>query len=220
LSRVQIAVSEGTSQVKHTSWAQGLSFSADGSGVVAQAGNVATRLLADHVGLTDALSGAMTRRGFAPMHDRGQVLMDVAVLVAGGGEAIADIDVLRHQSQVLGAVASAPTVWRALDEITPAVVKRVDRARAKVRAHVWSQLPSGVPASKVADGDLGNTVVLDVDATLVTAHSEKEGAAVTFKKGFGYHPIGVWCEGGDRPNPWGQCTATQRAMARAALFPG
>ena len=180
--------------MKHTSWAQGLSFSADGSGVVAQAGNVATRLLADQVGLTDALSGAMTRRGFAPMHDRGQVLVDVAVLVAGGGEAIADIDVLRHQSQVLGPVASAPTVWRALDEITPAVVKRIDKARAKVRAHVWSQLPGGVPASKVADGDLGDTVVLDVDATLVTAHSEKEGAAVTFKKGFGYHPIGVWCE--------------------------
>ena len=116
------------------------------------------------------------------------------MLVAGGGEAIADIDVLRHQGQVLGPVASAPTVWRALDEITPAVVKRIDKARAKVRAHVWSQLPGGVPASKVADGDLGDVVVLDVDATLVAAHSEKEGAAVTFKKGFGYHPLGVWCE--------------------------
>ena len=120
--------------------------------------------------------------------------MDVAVLVAGGGQAIADIDVLRHQSLVLGPVASAPTVWRALDEVTPAVLKRIDKARAKVRAHVWSQLPGGVPASKVADGDLGDTVVLDVGATLVTAHSEKEGAAVTFKKGFGYHPLGVWCE--------------------------
>jgi hypothetical protein len=135
-----------------------------------------------------------TRRGFTPTHDRGKVLVDVAVLVAGGGQAIADIDVLRHQSLVLGPVASAPTVWRALDEVTPAVLKRIDKARAKVRAHVWSQLPGGVPASKVADGDLGDTVVLDVGATLVTAHSEKEGAAVTFKKGFGYHPLGVWCE--------------------------
>ncbi len=161
---------------------------------MAHAGNVATRLLADQVGLTDALSVAMTRRGFAPTHDRGRVLVDVAVLVAGGGEAIADIDVLRHQSEVLGPVASPPTVWRALDEITPAVVKRIEKARARVRAHVWSQLRGGVPASKVADGDLGDTVVLDVDATLVAAHSEKEGAAVTFKKGFGYHPIGVWCE--------------------------
>jgi len=56
-------------------------------------------------------------------------------------------------------------------EVTPAVAKRIDTARAKVRAHVWSQLPGGVPASKVADTDLGDTVVLDVDATLVTTHS-------------------------------------------------
>jgi hypothetical protein len=171
-----------------------LSFCDDGGGVVAHAGNVATRLLADRVGLTDALSGALARRGFTPRHDRGRVLVDVAVLIAGGGEAIADIDVLRHQSEVLGSVASAPTVWRALDEVTPAAAKRIDKARARVRAHVWSQLPGGVPASKVADTDLGEVVVLDVDATLVTAHSEKEGAAVTFKKGFGYHPLGVWCE--------------------------
>jgi hypothetical protein len=168
--------------------------SADGAGVVAHAGNVATRLLADQVGLTGALSGAMARRGFTPTHDRGRVLVDVAVLIAGGGEAIADIDVLRHQSEVLGSVASAPTVWRALDEVTPVTTKRIDKARAKVRAHVWSQLPGGLPTSKVADTDLGDTVVLDVDATLVTTHSEKAGSASTFKKGFGYHPLGVWCD--------------------------
>ncbi len=170
--------------------------SADGDGVVAHAGNVATRLLADQVGLTGALSGAMARRGFTPTHDRGRVLVDVAVLIAGGGEAIADIDVLRHQSEVLGSVASAPTLWRALNEVTPAVAKRIDTARAKVRAHVWSQLESrgGLPASRVADTDLGDTVVLDVDATLVTTHSEKENAASTFKRGFGYHPLGVWCD--------------------------
>ena len=158
--------------------------SADGDGVVAHAGNVATRLLADQVGLTGALSAAMTRRGFTPTHDRGRVLVDVAVLIAGGGEAIADIDVLRHQSEVLGSVASAPTVWRALDEVTAAVAKRIHEARATVRAHVWSQLPGGVPASRVADTDLGDVVALDVDATLVTTHSEKENAASTFKRGF------------------------------------
>ncbi|WP_295697442.1 IS1380 family transposase [Lapillicoccus sp.] len=169
-------------------------MSADGAGVVAHAGNVATRMLCDQVGLTGALSSAMARRGFTPTHDRGQVLADVAVLIAGGGEAIADINVLRHQGEVLGSVASAPTVWRALKGMTPAVAKRIDAARAKVRAHVWSQLPGGLPASKVADTDLGDVVVLDVDATLVTTHSEKEHAASTFKRGFGYHPLGVWCD--------------------------
>jgi len=181
------------------SWSTGLAVSADGTGVVAHAGNVVTRLLADQVGLTGALSGALARRGFTPTHDRGRLLVDVAVLIAGGGEAIADIDVLRYQSQVLGSVASAPTVWRALDEITHVATKRIDEARAKVRAHVWSQLPGGLSASKVADTNLEDTVVLDVDATLVTTHCKKEGAASTFKGGFGYHPLGVWC---DCENRW------------------
>lgn len=177
-------------------WSSGLSVTADGTGVVAHAGSVVTRLLADRVGLTGGLSTALSRRSFRPVHDRGRVLVDLAVLLADGGEAIADIDVLRHQRQVLGPVASAPTVWRTLDELTPGRMRRVEQARARVRRHVWAQLSSrgGLPASKVAGTDLGDTVVLDVDATLVTVHSEKESAAATFKGGFGYHPIGVWCD--------------------------
>jgi hypothetical protein len=121
-----------------------LSGSADGTGVVAHAESVATRLLADRVGLTGALSAALARRSFRPVHDRGQVLVDLAVLLADGGEAIADIDVLRHQGQVLGPVASAPTVWRALDQLTHAAMRRVERARARVRRHVWAQLAGRV----------------------------------------------------------------------------
>lgn len=136
----------------------------------------------------------MARRNFIPLHDRGQVLVDVAVMIADGGEAIADIDVLRHQSGVLGAVASAPTVWRTLDEVTPARLKKIATARARTRRHVWAQIPGGLPASKVAGTDLGATVVLDVDATIVVTHSEKEQAAPTFKKTFGFHPLGVWCD--------------------------
>jgi hypothetical protein len=196
LSRVQIIVSEGTSQVKHMAWSSGLSVTSDGTGVVAHAGSVVVRLLADRVGLTDQLSTVLARRSFRPGHDRGRVLVDLAVLLADGGEAIADIDVLRHQRLVLGPVASAPTVWRTLDELTPATMKRIERARAQVRRHVWAQLAAadGVPSSRVAATNLGETVVLDVDATLVTVHSEKEAAAATFKGGFGYHPIGVWCD--------------------------
>ena len=179
--------------MKHTTWSAGLSVSADGSGVVAHAGSIAVRLLADRCGLTKELSKATARRSFVPVHDRGQVLVDVAVMLADGGEAIGDINVLRHQGQVLGPVASAPTVWRALDELTPAALKRIEVARARVRRHVWAQLPK-LPASQVAGTDLGGVVVLDVDATLVTAHSEKSQAAPTFKGGFGYHPLAVWCD--------------------------
>ena len=103
-----------------------LSVSADGTGVVAHAGSVAVRLLADRSGLTKELGKATARRLFVPVHDRGQVLVDVAVMLADGGEAIGGINVLRHQGQVLGPVASAPTVWRALDELTPAALKRIE----------------------------------------------------------------------------------------------
>ena len=169
-------------------------MSAGGVGVVAHAGSVAVRLLADRTGLTGELSTALARRSFTPGHDRGRVLTDVAVMLADGGEAIADIDVLRHQAGVLGPVASPPTVWRALAEVTPARRKRIAAARARVRRRVWASLPGGVPASRVAGTDLGSTIVLDVDATIVVAHSEKEQASPTFKKTFGFHPIGVWCD--------------------------
>jgi len=104
--------------------------------------------------------------------------------------------VLRHQGGVLGPVASAPTVWRTLDEVTPARLKKIAAARAKVRRHVWAQLAAGdgIPASKVAGTDLGDVVVLDVDATIVITHSEKENAAATFKRTFGFHPLAVWCD--------------------------
>jgi len=197
LRRLKISSVECTPQVKRTSWSASLSVTGDGAGVVAHAGSIGLRLLADRTGLTDQPSVAMTRGSFTPIHDRGRVLVDVATMIADGGEAIADIDVLRHQDGVLGPVASAPTVWRTLDEVTPARLKKIAAARARVRRHVWAQLaasPEGVPASKVAGVDLGATVVLDEDATIVVAHSEKEQASATFKKTFEFHPLGVWCD--------------------------
>ena len=194
--------------MKRTSWWQGLSVTADDAGVVPLAGSVAVRLLADRVGLTDGLSAALARRGFSPGHARGQVWVDVAVMLTAGGEAIADIDTLRHQPDLWGPVASAPTVWRTMDEATPAALARVEKARSQARRHVWGLLPT-LPASKVAGTDLAEMVVLDVDATLVAAHSEKDQARATFKGGFGFHPIGVWCDcengragSGVRSDPW------------------
>ena len=180
--------------MKSIGWSQGLSVTADGTGMVPLAGAAAVRLLADRVGLTAALSAALTRRRFVPVHDRGRVLVDVATVLTAGGEAIADIDTLRHHTSLLGAVASPATVWRALYEVTPAGLKRIGAARAKVRRHVWALLPAGLPPAPVAGTDLGVVVVLDVDATLVTAHSEKEQTAANFKGGFGFHPLGVWCD--------------------------
>lgn len=78
--------------------------------------------------------------------------------------------------------------------MTPGRRNKIAAARARVRRHVWAQLPGGIPASKVAGTDLADVIVLEIDATSVIAHSQKENAAATFKRPFGYHPIGVWCD--------------------------
>ncbi|MGW5673328.1 IS1380 family transposase [Micromonospora sp. NPDC003776] len=177
-----------------TQWSKGLSVEVGGHGVVSHVGAALLRLLADRSGLTQALSVAQSRRGFVPGRDRGRVLVDLAVMIADGGEAIADIEVLRHQSEVFGQVASPATCWRALDEISDVGLRRIARIRAKVRARVWGLIGS-VPSARAAGRDLGEgVVVLDVDSTIVLAHSDKDGAAATYKHTYGFHPILVTCD--------------------------
>ena len=176
-----------------TQWSKNLLVEVGGRGVVSHTGSVLLRLLADRTGLTQAISAASTRKGFVPGHDRGRVLTDLAVMIADGGEAIADIDVLRHQREVFGHVASPTTAWRALDEVTGVRSRRIAAARAKARARVWDLV--GLPAARAAGRDIGEgVVVLDVDASLLLAHSDKEGAAKTYKRTFGFHPILVTCD--------------------------
>ncbi|MEU4645053.1 IS1380 family transposase [Micromonospora sp. NPDC023814] len=177
-----------------TAWSRDLRVTAGGSGVVSHVGAALLRLLADRAGLTAALSAGLARAGWWPVHDRGRVLVDLAVMIADGGEAIADIDVLRHQQEVFGSVASDTTVWRALDEIGVVQLRRIAKARARVRARMW-QLFGGPPAARAAGRDIGaGIVVLDVDSTIVIAHSDKEGAAATYKHTYGFHPILVTCD--------------------------
>jgi hypothetical protein len=180
--------------VQSTAWSRDLRVTADGTGVVSHVGAALLRMLADRAGLTAALSAALARRQWWPVHDRGRVLVDLAVMIADGGEAICDIEVLRHQGEVFGPVASPATCWRALDEIDAVRLRRIGVARAKIRARVWA-LIGHVPAARAAGRDIGaGMVVLDVDSTIVIAHSDKEGAAATYKHTWGFHPINAaWC---------------------------
>jgi len=141
-----------------TAWSRDLTVEVGGHGIVSHTGSAALRLLADRTGLTGALSRALRRRGFTPVHDRGRVLADTAVLIADGGRVLSDLAVLRDQAELFGPVASDPTLWRALDEIGPDQRERIAAARAKVRRHVWGLIEARhgrIPASRVADLDLG-----------------------------------------------------------------
>ena len=177
-------------------WDHALKVTASGTGLVGHAGAILLRKVADQAGLTAQLSAAVKQKGSSPLLDRGLVLVSLAVAIALGATSMSDIALLAHLAPVLGDAPSGPTVRRALDLAgTPAALDKIARARAKARAHVWQLIqdtPGGFPWLAVAGKTLAGWLVIDLDATLVTASSEKEGAAPTWKKGYGFHPLGAW----------------------------
>ena len=170
---------------------------AAGSGVVSQAGAV---LLVDTIraaGLDRALSVALSPwRAPTAVHDPAKILLDLAVSLALGGDCPADIATLRETPTVFGGVASDPTVSRLITTLAGDVGRAsaaIDAARALARGQVWARAGQQAPDHQV---DHRRPLLIDVDATLVTAHSEKEQAAPTFKRGFGHHPLTAFVDHG------------------------
>ena len=153
-----------------------------GTGVVAHVGLHALGCFADRLGLSDSLSARIPwAGGGVPLHDRGKVLVQSALMLAGGGECCLDIEHLRVGGDLFGSVPSDTTVFRTFHEISADTRAGIAEAVAKVRAQVWSR-------SAATTGT--DPVILDIDASLVDIHSEnKEQTAPTFKGGFGYHPM-------------------------------
>ncbi|MFE6682591.1 IS1380 family transposase [Streptomyces sp. NPDC057729] len=183
---------EGTFCVQGIGSRPRLHVSADGAGVVGHAGARLLADLADVTGLTSAYSTVL--RPLRPRgtgHDPGRIATDLAVMLADGGEAIADLAVLRDQGEVFGPVVFTPTAWRLLADVDERVLDRLRSARAQAREVAWlqaSETRGGIPAAKAGGQELPG-LVLDIDATLITCHSEKEAAAPTYKGGFGFHPL-------------------------------
>ena len=177
--------------MKRTSSRPRLVVTADGRGVVGHAGARLLADLADVTGLSAAMSealGPLRRRERG--HDPGRVAVDLAVMLADGGEAIADLAVLRNQPGLFGLVASDATAWRVLAGIDDAALARIRGARAHARELAWAQAAeTGRLACSMVGGFAIPGLVLDIDATIVVCHSEKESAAKTWKKTFGYHPL-------------------------------
>ena len=172
--------------MEHNGWDHALKVTADGAGLVGHAGAILLRKAADQAGLTAGLGAALRKAGTSPVFDRGIVLVSLAAAIALGATSMSDIAVLAHLAPVLGAAPSGPTVRRALDLAgAPAMLDRIARARARARAHAWMLIEgtaSGFPWLVIAGKALAGWVVIDMDATLVTAHSDKEGAAPTGRK--------------------------------------
>lgn len=150
----------------------------DTRSTVNHAGSAALHELADRIGLTRALSQALaSRRTPRTIHDPGRVLRDVVVTIADGGDCLSDLAALRDQPDLFGNVASTPTAYRLIESVDDELLDRLREARAQARARAWAM------------GAAPTEIVLDFDAMLLTAHSEKEQAAGNYKGGYGFYPL-------------------------------
>jgi Transposase DDE domain group 1 len=152
----------------------------DGEGMVSHAGAALLAEAADRLGLTQALSqgvgGVRQRRG---RHDPGRVVRDLAVMLADGGDCLADLRAVRDQTPLFGTVGSDATAFRVIDAIAadPVLLDALRGARARARENAWQA------------GAQPERIIIDIDATLIGSYSEKEGAAGNFKGGYGFHPL-------------------------------
>ena len=171
-----------------------MAVSADGRGLVSQAGAVLLRETMRVTGLARGLSDGLARwRAPRAVHDPGKIIADLAAAVALGGDCLADIAVLREQPELAGPVASDPVVSRLVSLLAgdlPRALKAIRSARAAARERAWAL------AGDAAPGAGGGPGIIDLDATIVIAHSGKEQASPTWKKTFGHHPMTAWADHG------------------------
>lgn len=228
-------------------WSRKLSVQVGGAGTVAHAGVVLPRLLADRLGLTVGLSQVLARAGFVPGRHRGRALVDAACALAAGATCLSDIEAMTRQVEIFGpdGGASDTTMLRILGELAGRLNcdglpgRRLAAATAAARGNAWSQIAARhgtLPAVQVAGADLTRPVVVGeqrvrpivvvrLDATLIEADSDKEGAAGNYKGGYGFHPLTAWCSNiGDnlavmlRPGNAGSFTAADHvALIDAAV---
>jgi len=177
--------------VKNSAIRSGVDVRATARGCVSLSGAQLLVETARVSGLDRALSAELAPwRKTRALHDPGKIVRDLAIALAAGGDCPADAAVLRAGSQLFGPVASDPTISRLIEDLTcpadaDAALAALRAAHARARARVRELVPLE-----------GEEVVADIDATLVTAHSEKDGAAPTYKRGFGFHPLMAYLDHG------------------------
>jgi hypothetical protein len=180
--------------VQNTARRPKITVSADGKGLVSQAGALLLAEAARVTGLGDALTAGLARwRAPRAVHNPGKILTDLVTTLALGGDCLADIAVLRSQPELAGPVASDPVVSRlvtALAADAPRALRAIRKARAAARERAWAL------AGDRAPGGDGSLIPVDIDATIVIAQSEKEKTAPTWKKTFGFHPLTAFADHG------------------------
>jgi hypothetical protein len=182
---------------------------ADGEGFCSHAGALLLVNLADRLGLTAGLSKALAgTRQRRSAHDDGEILRDLIVTLVAGGEHLSDMAALRDQPDLFGNVASDSTAFRLIERIGPSQLEGIRNARKVARERAF------------ALGARPEKLILDVDATLVGSHSDKEHARGNYKGGYGFHPMLCYLDGSDgaldgilRPGNAGSNTGSDQTQA-------
>lgn len=158
---------------------------ADGNGLAAHAGSGLLVAVADKVGFTDAFCEELAQtRERRSAHDPGEVVRDLCVMLADGGDCVSDLGALRDQEDLFGQVASHATAFRVIDALSKdGMLDCLRAARALARWRAWER------------GAKPERVVLDLDATLITSHSDKQQAAGNYKGGYGFYPMLCYLDG-------------------------
>lgn len=172
-------------------------MAADGKGLVGHVGAVLLRKLGDRIGLTRGLAGVLPTSTVAGWRERAAVLVQLAVAIALGARCLLEAEQLQlHHQGLFGPAVSDSALCRMLAGLDEQMLTRIAKVRRRVRRHVWMLLhlrPGGFPWLTVAGRALTGWIVVDLDATVITSASRKEGAAGTFKGTFGFHPLAGWC---------------------------
>jgi len=164
-------------QVHATTPLSRIEVTCDMPGLTSRAGSALLTGLSDAIGLSDGLVRGLSVHSRAVRHEPGRVARDIAVMLADGGDCLTDLGILRDQRVLFGEVASDATAYRCVERLDAGMLVHIRGARAAARARAWGLAKAP------------RRLVLDIDATLVTAHSDKERAGGTYKGGYGFHPL-------------------------------
>ncbi|MET8002889.1 IS1380 family transposase [Nonomuraea glycinis] len=178
-----------------------ITVSADGRGLVSHGGGLLLTHTLRITGLDKNLSQRLERwRPGRAVHDPAKIITDLALTLALGGDRLADIALLRSQPELFGTVASDPTVSRLIDRLAAdeaRALKAIRAARATARRRAWHLAGDRAPATDA------QPVIVNLDATIVISHSDKQHAAPTWKKSYGFHPMTAFADhqgdGGGEP---------------------
>jgi len=195
-------------RVKDNSRVVPYEVTAEATGLTGRAGLGLVAETAKAIGATRGLSKAVGGARSWSLHDPGKVLRDVALTLADGGDALRHMKVIDGQPELFGSVASAATACRTIVAVAedPEAMAALAGARAAARERAW-KLGAAPPAVKVAWGRASPEVAgtgasepltVDLDATLIIAHSDdKDGAGKTYKRTWGHHPLNAYLDRGD-----------------------